>query len=313
MLKFKPLMGSIALTLLSGMAFAAPLEAGTSIENTMTATYTDGTNTYTATSNIITISIREVLSATLTLETGDQQVAATPGAKVYSTHTLTNTGNAAQTFSLTATDDTGDTLNAASLNIYLDENGDGLPDEGASAITSVADLAAGASVSLVVETTLPSSFSADPGTDTLNFTLTAKDSANATVTAPNTVHITFTPAPAVEITLEAAPDKNCDGTVDTGSNFGTANLADMYTNECAILRSRAENIGTSTAQNVVMSYTVPTNVSYRTDTMTYGGVAKTDANDSDEGNFDGTTVQFTVGNLATGAISPYALFSIKIN
>lgn len=312
MLKFKPLMGSIALTLLSGTAIAAALEAGTLIENTMTATYTDGTNNYSATSNAITISIRQVLSSTLTPASGaSQTVAATPGAKVYSTHTLTNTGNAPQTFSLTATDETtGDTLNAGAIKIYSDDENTGQPPEGATPITSVS-LDPGASVILIVETTLPTSFGADPGNDSLDVTLTAKDSANATVADPNTVHITFTPAPAVTITLEAAPDALCDGTADAA--FGVADLANMYTDECAILRSRASNTGTSTAQAVVMSYTVPTDVTYSTGTMTYNGTSVTDANDSDAGKFDGTTVQFTVGDLTTGATSPYAQFSIKIN
>jgi hypothetical protein len=455
MFKIKPLASSVALSLLTGVALAAA-PGGAILQNQVTATYTDiGGKSYTAQSNIVEISIREVRGAALTITAGEnQQVAMLPGSKVYSVHTLANNGNVGETYALTAANVTGggDTLDASAVKIYLDTNGNGVLDvaEATTPITSQAVLA-GASVKLIVESTLPASMTAS---DTLKVTLDATDSKGTTASSTNTVNITFknsnisyTPVtwqqtaggnchayalissaktwneakadtetqmyngkighlltitsaeenafvvnnvtssgafwtggyrtsvgpmswvtgetysytnwlsgkpdnassttaaiafgqgspgkwddyyltdklyyliefdidcalPAVDVALEGAKDVNCDGTADAA--FGTARLADMYSGECAIMRSRATNNGQSIAKNVLMSYTVPQYATYKTGTLQYNGAANTDAADTDAGKYDAATkkVQFSVGDLDVNAVSPDAQFSVKID
>ncbi|MBU0653993.1 MAG: hypothetical protein KJ914_02555 [Gammaproteobacteria bacterium] len=193
MFKMKPLASSIALSLLTGIAVAAA-PGGAILQNKVTATYSDiGGKTYTAESNIVEISIREVRGATLTITSGEnQQVAMLPGGKVYSVHTLANNGNIGETYDLAAANVTGggDTLDAADIKIYLDTDGNGVLNgtEGNTPLTSTS-LAAGASAKLIVESVLPATMAAS---DTLKVTLNATDSAGTTASSINTVNITFT-------------------------------------------------------------------------------------------------------------------------
>lgn len=191
MFKLKPLASSVALSLLTGVALAAT-PGGAILQNKVTVTYTDiGGKAYTADSNIVEISIREVRGATLTITQGEnQEVAAAPGTKVYSVHTLTNGGNVTETYGLTAANVTGggDTLDASALKIYLDTNGNGTLDVGETTPITSKALAAGASAKLIVETTLPATIAAS---DTLKVTLDAADGAGNTANSTNTVNITF--------------------------------------------------------------------------------------------------------------------------
>ncbi|MBU0653994.1 MAG: C-type lectin domain-containing protein [Gammaproteobacteria bacterium] len=188
----KPLASSIALSLMTGIAVAAA-PGGAILQNKVTATYSDiGGKTYTAESNIVEISIREVRTATLAITLGEnQQVAMIPSSKVYSVHTLTNNGNTTEPFTLTADNVTGgaDTLDASALKIYLDVNGNGVLDgtEGATAITSTS-LLAGTSAKLIVESVLPATIAVS---DTLKVTLKATDSEGTDAASLNTVNITF--------------------------------------------------------------------------------------------------------------------------
>ncbi|MDX9989363.1 hypothetical protein [Thiothrix unzii] len=192
MFKMRPIASSVALSLLTGIAVAAA-PGGAILQNKVIATYSDiGGKTYTAESNIVEISIREVRTATLTLTDGAEQIVAMiPSSKVYSVHTLTNNGNVSETYTLAAANVTGgdDTLDASALKIYLDANGNGVLDgtEGATAITSTT-LAAGASAKLIVESVLPAAVALG---DKLNVTLDATDSKGTAAASINTVKITF--------------------------------------------------------------------------------------------------------------------------
>ncbi|MDX9989364.1 lectin-like protein [Thiothrix unzii] len=192
MFKLKPLASAITLSLVTGIAVAAA-PGGAILQNKVIATYSDiGGKTYTAESNIVEISIREVRTATLTITSGaEQQVAMIPSSKVYSVHTLTNNGNVSETFALAAANVTGgdDTLDASALKVYLDANGNGVLDgtEGATPITSTT-LAAGASAKLIVESVLPAAVALS---DKLNVTLDATDSKGTAAASTNTVKITF--------------------------------------------------------------------------------------------------------------------------
>ena len=119
--------------------------------------------------------------------------------------------------------------------------------------------------------------------------------------------------PKVAVELEGAKDVKCDGTADEA--FGTARLADMYSGECAILRTRATNGGKSLAKGVDLHYSLPQYASYVANSLTFGGAVKTDAADADAGKYDATLKKIMVnaGDLAVGATSPDAQFSVKID
>src|SRR5690349_1522360 len=130
---------------------AAP-PAGTAIGNQASATYVDDTAvTRTVTSNTVVTIVQQVASFTLTAD-GNRR--ANAGGQVAFPHTLTNTGNGADTFALTSTE--GGDFTFTTVRIYADANGDGVPDNSTN-IATTGELAAGAAFNFVVVGTVPGS------------------------------------------------------------------------------------------------------------------------------------------------------------
>ncbi len=169
----KPLARWIAMSLVSaslsavvgsGPAFAAAPLAGTEIKNLATVSYQDENgNTYTAQSNEAIITVAEQFRATLE---NDRIQSAAPGQTVYFPHTLVNTGNTGDTYALQATNN---------ATIYLDTNGNGQPDPGENAVTSVT-LASGETAQLIVAYSVSPSAANNTSE---NITLTATSSTPA--------------------------------------------------------------------------------------------------------------------------------------
>ena len=131
---------SVFAALNGNRAYAAPPPAGTSIGNQASASYSDASgNAQTpVTSNTVTTTVAQVASFTLT---ADQTKTAAPASTVYFPHTLTNTGNGTDTFDLSVANLAGGTFDFTSVAIYIDANGDGIPDN-ATPITSTGALVA---------------------------------------------------------------------------------------------------------------------------------------------------------------------------
>ncbi|MGB1309679.1 MAG: hypothetical protein ACPG47_00640 [Leucothrix sp.] len=171
--QMKPLARLIAASLAVGsmagfgaQAFAQTA-AGTLIKNLATVTYEDENgNSYSAQSNEAVVTVAPVYSATIE---NDNNLSGAPGQTVYFPHTLTNTGNIADSFTLAA--DNGGV-------VYVDSNNNGQPDPGESIVTGPVNVPAGDQVSLVVALAVPTSA---VGGTTLSTELTAT-SANTTVT-----------------------------------------------------------------------------------------------------------------------------------
>ncbi|KPA10031.1 secreted protein containing DUF11, partial [Candidatus Magnetomorum sp. HK-1] len=132
------------------------------IQNQATATYVDANNNiHTAQSNLATIIVGQVYSATMGQ---DRTETATSGQPVYFSHYLKNSGNGPDTFTIELLESvTGqDDANFTSLNIYLDKNNNGEVNDGEDLITSVGMqgtilLDADKMVSLIIEARVPSS------------------------------------------------------------------------------------------------------------------------------------------------------------
>ncbi|MBU0654388.1 MAG: DUF11 domain-containing protein [Gammaproteobacteria bacterium] len=182
-LKVNKLAGACATALLAGGILThispaiAATAAGTQIKNLATVTYEDESgNTYSAQSNEAVITVKQVYSAEVGV---DETKTAAAGQVVYIQHTLTNTGNGEDTYTLSALNDASitDSLNSSSVKVYLDSNGNGLADAGEQEVSSVT-LAAAQSAELVIAVTMPNTATAG---NTLGVILNAT-SANGTVT-----------------------------------------------------------------------------------------------------------------------------------
>lgn len=172
--QMKPLARLIAASLAVGSMAGfgaqalAQTAAGTLIKNLATVTYEDENgNSYSAQSNEAVVTVAPVYSATIE---NDNNLTGAPGQTVYFPHTLSNTGNIADTFTAAATN--GGV-------VYLDDNNNGQPDPGESIVTGPISIPAGDQVSLVVALAVPT---AAANGSTLDTDLTATSTNGATVT-----------------------------------------------------------------------------------------------------------------------------------
>ena len=106
-------------------AWTASPPAGSSIGNQASATYTDSSGVErTATSNVAITIVQQVASFTLT---ADNTKTVSPGGQVAFPHTIINTGNGSDSFTLSVAQLTGDSFDLTGVAIY-DANSDGLSD-----------------------------------------------------------------------------------------------------------------------------------------------------------------------------------------
>jgi uncharacterized repeat protein (TIGR01451 family) len=134
----------------AGQAWALT-DAGTDIKNKATVTYEDvNGNEYSAQSNEAVVTVAEVYAGTLE---SDGNKSGAPGETVYFSHTLKNTGNATDVFTLDGLDVPDGA--AGSYQVFIDANGNGQPDAGENAATSVT-VDAGDQVELILAVPVPS-------------------------------------------------------------------------------------------------------------------------------------------------------------
>ncbi len=156
MLKTIPAAGTRVLTTILGLFLclsfiylpdANASTAGNVIGNQATATYTDHNNIERSiTSNLVVTTIQQIGGVTID-GAATRQVA--DGGIVSFSHSITNTGNGTDTFSLTAVNAGGDDFDLSSISIYIDANEDGVPDN-SSPIATSPSLSAGERFSFIV-------------------------------------------------------------------------------------------------------------------------------------------------------------------
>ena len=119
-------------------AFAVAPAANTLIGNQAVAAYLDSTGTsQLASSNLVQIQVQQVGSFSMTAGVTKSSAG---GNTVYVSHTLTNTGNGPDQFTLNVADSTG-AYDFTQIAIFLDANGDGLPDSTSALCTGSATCA----------------------------------------------------------------------------------------------------------------------------------------------------------------------------
>src|SRR6202790_5121418 len=171
--KKTPLILSLLLAvaaLLSPDSAKAQTAAGTSIGNQGAANYTDRSSVSRfATSTLVTTIVEQVASLTLT---ANGAKTASPGSPVFYPHTLTNSGNGSDSFTLTLAPAQSGAYTLTGTHIYLDANGDGIPDNFTDLTETSVTVAPGAAnaFKFVITGTVPPG--ATPG-QTNNFSVTA--------------------------------------------------------------------------------------------------------------------------------------------
>ena len=287
------------------LAFSAMAQsltpAGTKIGNQASATYTDASNTpRTATSNSVYTVVQQV--AALTLAANGNKAGA-PGTQVAYPHTLTNTGNGTDTFTLALS--TGGAFAHTGTAIYADSNGDGIPDNTTNLAGTQVTIAPGAAnaFKFVVVGTVPGTATAGQ-TGTLLVSATSTFSGNPSASDTDTT--TVSGAAVIAATKSMSQNSGIAGS-------GPYTVTLTYTNN-----------GNATASTVKFTDALPTGMTYKTGSGLWSGTgatALTDATGDQQPsaatnpNIDysatGNTITATVSNVPPG-VSGTISFQVQI-
>src|SRR5215831_1970391 len=186
-----------ALMLLISTRAEAQTAAGTAIGNQASATYTDSSSvSRTATSNVVTTIVQQVASLTLT---ANGAKTASPGSPVLYPHTLVNSGNGSDSFTLTLAPAQSGAFTLTGTHIYIDANGDGIPDNFTDLTGTNVTVAPGAAnaFKFVITGTVPASATAG---QTNNFSVTGTSVFDNTKSASNTDTTTATSNAVINMT-----------------------------------------------------------------------------------------------------------------
>ena len=138
----------------AGLAGAqAPTQAGLKITNIAVASYEIDGQTYTVESNQVITEVRALYGISIVRD-GTQTTPifqqAAPGTEAILPFLLTNTGNAADSYSLSFLTAAGSNLQYGSISVFWDQNGNGFLDPGEQSITETGTLAPEETISLLV-------------------------------------------------------------------------------------------------------------------------------------------------------------------
>ncbi len=241
-------------SLLGAAAFAAAPEAGSVIGNQAVATYTNSAgDTITVTSNTVETIVQQVAGVTLT---SDNNETIAPGGKAFLPHIITNEGNGADSFALTAVETDTGTLDTSALVFYPDANMDGIADS-ATPITSTPALAPGEQFGVVIEASVPSTAT---GSDTI--TITSVSALDGTVSATNTDTLTISNGAIVELVKSMVAD------AASGGNPGIVDAGDTVT-----ITLTYSSTGLQAANNYVVQDILDGNLVYVPGSATWSDAA----------------------------------------
>ena len=174
----------------AAQTLAQQTAGGVVISNTATATYSDGTQTYNATSNTVTVTVANVAGLTITPDETTSSASVPAGTSSDYSFTVTNTGNFANVvqfgttgvaYQLSGAGSTGATVTQA----FVDADNSGTFNGGDVDITTAgaqsASLAMGTSVTVIIRVTSASNASGD-------LTVTLGDATTGGATFDNQAH-----------------------------------------------------------------------------------------------------------------------------
>jgi uncharacterized repeat protein (TIGR01451 family) len=322
-----PLFGLSAAALCVALAAASPAQAagtaaGTSIQNTATATYDDGSGPKTVPSNRVDLLVDELLD--VTVASGDPgDVNTTPGTTgQVLKFTLTNTGNGPENFVLnTVANNGGDDYDPTVNQIVIDTNGNGVYDPGVDTVYVAGSndplLNPDQSVVIFVVATTPGSVTDG---NRAQVVLDAKAK-----TGTGTPGASF-PGQGVgggdAVVGASGADANDDGFFRVLSAAvaltKSAVVADPFGGSEPVPGAvitytiTATVTGAGSVSGVTISDPVPANTTYEAGSIILGGTTKTDASDGDEANITANTVTVNVGTVPGGQTRTVT-FKTRIN
>lgn len=306
--------------LVSSVAHADGVGAGTLIENTASATYDDGDGPVTIPSNTVSVLVDELLDVTLTsLNSG--AFAAEPGTAVL-TFELTNPGNGPEAYTLTANptvpgNDFDTTLDA----IAVDTNGNGVYDPGVDQIlagpATTGILAADEALTVFVIVTVPTGV-----TDGQESDVDLLAEAVTGTGAPGTVFAGQGVDGGDAIVGANGASANAVGSLLVGVTsvdlIKSATVVDPFGGKSAVPGSvvtytiTANVSGSGSISDLVVSDSFPSGTTYSAGTLELDASSLTDAADADAGEVSATGIFVDLGTVP-GGTSQSITFNVTID
>jgi uncharacterized repeat protein (TIGR01451 family) len=308
-------------------AFAVGTASGISIDNTATVDYqVGGFDQATVTSNTESFVVDNRVDLTVTNVSGTNVLPSSTNQPL--AFTVTNTGNTTQGYSLTATNAAGDDFDMTLVDIYLDDGNGSWDGVGVETLytagTNAFDLAADITSRVVYVVANTPGTVTNGQTAVVDLLATTLDAGTNNVTG-ETVGGNTAGIDVVFGDGAGTVDVATDGQHSTAGTYTVAIDAltlvksssveeDPFngtTNPKAIPGARirytllvSNPSATNSATSVIVVDDIPVNTTYVAGSITLGAVAKTDAADADEADYNvtnTTAVTVNVGTLAAGA------------
>jgi uncharacterized repeat protein (TIGR01451 family) len=286
---------------------AAGTAANTDISNTATVNFTVGGVAQTAiNSNTSTFKVDRKVNLNVAAGSG---TTTSPGSTAVAViYTVTNTGNDADNFTLTAANQAGDNFDVSNIKIYKD-NGDNVFNVASDTLVSAAvaftadqsikffivsdiPLTPSNGQSSIVKLTAATSYTATSGADTAAVdTVFADTGADGTENANNTYTISSATLAVVKSAIVISDPIN--------------NVTNPKAIPGAIIEYTiaVTNSGAAAASAVTLTDSIPSNTAYVASSMKLNGAALTDAVDADGGVTTGSPVASVSVNAGTVAAS----------
>ena len=319
--------GALALCIFgSDPAFAVGSPAGTVINNTAEVTYSVGTVNATATSNMVSVTVAEILDVVVTAQTPSVAVDAGETQREV-LYRVTNTGNGTETFLLTMTSViAGDQFDPvpATPAIYFDTDGSGdlspgdtpyvagsndpvLGDDEFVNVLVVNDIPAGVTDTQIGRTRLTAASRTGTGTPG---TLFGGDGDGGVDALAGT---TGADAEATSEYLVTDVTLSINQTQAVLNQFGGATpIPGARVTYTFVI----DVTGAGSAANAAFTNDIPANTTYVAGSLQYNGATLTDAADTDAGEFAAAVparVRVALGTLTTASGPQTVTFAVTIN
>lgn len=302
------------------MAAAAGVAAGSSIENTATATYSVGATTESVDSNTVSILVDELLDVTVgSLDAGNVTLGSSGAVLSFE---IGNIGNGPEAFELTIDPALGgDDFDPAVAQVAYDSNGNGTYDSGVDTVIPVGgstpSIDADDTLRVFVVTQLAGS--PDNG-DTADVRLTA-----AAATGNGSPGTTFAgqgegggDAVVGAGTAEDFDDGTLVASLSTVSLVKSAAIADPFGGTQAVPGARvtytlvASVAGSGSVSGLTIADPIPAGTTYDANTLSLESAPLTDATGDDAGEAGASGISVDLGTLSGGA-SRTIRFSVTID
>lgn len=299
----------IALSLVSQPAYANGVAAGTLIENTASATYSDdGGSPQTVDSNTVTVQVAELLD--VTVATQDASAVSIGSGSAVLTFEVTNTGNGPEAFDLTADPAVaGNAFDVTVDGIAYDTNGNGVYDPGVDVVlapgASTPEVLADEALTVFVLVTAPAGV-ADAETSEVNLLAEAVTGTGA----PGTVFAGQGVDGSDAVTGLTNADADDNGaliaSIASLTLAKSAVIADPFGGTepvpgATITYSIVASVsGSGTITDLLVTDAIPADTTYALESITLDSAALTDASDTDAGTYTGTAVEVAIGDANAG-------------